>query len=86
MPVTKVIEVIGSSTESSDDAVQQALLAASRSIRGIRRIEVLSTSCEVADGQIDRWEVLVKIHFPVEARDEAVASSPEGPMKRPNAN
>ena len=68
MPVTKVIEVIGSSTESSDDAVQQALLAASRSIRGIRRIEVLTTSCDVVDGQIERWEVLVKIHFPVEPR------------------
>lgn len=68
MPVTKVIEVIGSSSESSDDAVQQALLAASRSIRGIRHIEVLSTSCDVVDGQIEQWEVLVKIHFPVEPR------------------
>jgi len=68
MPVTKVIEVIGSSTESSDDAVQQALVAAARSIRGIRRIEVVSTSCAVTDGQIDRCEVLVKIHFPVEPR------------------
>ncbi len=68
MPVTKVIEVIGSSTESSDDAVHQALLAAARSIRGIRKIEVLSTSCDVVDGQIERWEVLVKIHFPVEPR------------------
>jgi len=68
MPVTKVIEVIGSSDQSSDDAVHQALLAASRSIRGIRSIEVISTSCEVADGQIARWEVLVKIHFPVEPR------------------
>ena len=68
MPVTKVIEVIGSSTESSDDAVQQALVAAARSIRGSRRSVVLSTSCEVTDGQIERWEVLVTIHFPVEPR------------------
>ena len=68
MTVTKVIEVIGSSTESSDDAVREALLAASRSIRGIRKIEVVSTTCEVADGQIARWDVLVKILFPVEPR------------------
>jgi flavin-binding protein dodecin len=66
--VTKVIEVIGSSTESSDDAVREALSAASRSVRGISLIEVISTSCEVADGRITRWDVLVKMQFPVEPR------------------
>ncbi|MDX6523551.1 MAG: Dodecin [Gaiellales bacterium] len=68
MGVTKVIEVIGSSTESSDDAVREALSAASRSVRGISLIEVISTSCEVADGRITRWDVLVKMQFPVEPR------------------
>ena len=68
MGVTKVIEVIGSSTESSDDAVREALSAASRSVRGISLIEVISTSCEVADGRITRWDVLVKMRFPVEPR------------------
>jgi dodecin len=66
--VTKVIEVIGSSTESSDDAVRQALTAAARSVRGIRKIEVVSTSCEVTDGQVSRWDVPVKMQFPVEPR------------------
>ncbi len=68
MTVTKVIEVIGSSTESSDDAVRQALVAATRSIRGITKIEVMSLTCEVADGTITRWDVLVKMLFPVEPR------------------
>jgi dodecin len=68
MAVTKVIEVIGSSTESSDDAVRQALTAAARSVRGIRKIEVVSTTCEVTDGQVSRWDVLVKMQFPVEPR------------------
>jgi dodecin len=66
--VTKVIEVIGSSTESSDDAVREALAAASRSVRGISLIEVISTTCQVADGGITRWDVLVKMQFPVEPR------------------
>jgi flavin-binding protein dodecin len=66
--VTKVIEVIGSSTESSDDAVREALSAASRSIRGITRIDVTSISCEVRDGHIARWDVLTKMQFPVEPR------------------
>ena len=68
MGVTKVIEVIGSSTESSDEAVREALSAASRSIRGITRIEVTSISCEVKDGHISRWDVLAKMQFPVEPR------------------
>ena len=68
MGVTKVIEVIGSSSESSDDAVREALSAASRSIRGITRIEVVSITCEVKDGHIERWDVLAKLQFPVEPR------------------
>ncbi len=68
MGVTKVIEVIGSSAESSDDAVREALSAASRSVRGITRIEVISISCEVKDGHIARWDVLAKMQFPVEPR------------------
>jgi dodecin len=68
MPVTKIIEVIGSSSEGSDDAVREAVSAASRSIRGISNVEVVSVNCEVADGAIARWSALVKIAFPVEPR------------------
>jgi len=67
--VTKVIDVIGSSTESSDDAVRKALDAATRSIRGITKLEIVSTTCEVSDGQITRWDVLVRMLFPVGPRE-----------------
>jgi flavin-binding protein dodecin len=68
MSVTKVIEVIGSSSEGSDAAVREALAAASRSIRGITAIEVVQVTCTVEDGGISRWDALVKIQFPVEPR------------------
>lgn len=68
MPVTKVIEVIGSSPNGSDDAVREAFAAASRSIRGISRIDIVSVSVVVEDGEIARWEALVKVQFPVEPR------------------
>jgi len=68
MTVTKVIDVIGSSPEGSDAAVREALSAAQRSIRGITSIEVNQVSCVVEDGAIARWDVLVKIYFPVEPR------------------
>jgi dodecin len=68
MPVTKIIEVIGSSSEGSDDAVRQAVSSAGRSIRGISNVEVVSISCDVEDGAVARWKALVKIAFPVEPR------------------
>ena len=66
MAVTKVIEVIGHSGQSSDDAVREAVTAASRSIRGISRVDVVSTSCTVSEDRVVSWDVLVKISFPVE--------------------
>jgi flavin-binding protein dodecin len=66
MAVTKLIDVVGHSSKSADDAVREAISAASRSIRGITRADVVSTSCQVADGQIVSWDVTVKIAFPVE--------------------
>jgi dodecin len=69
MPVTKVIEVIGSSSQGSDAAVREAVSAAGRSIRGISAVEVISMSCDVEDGNIARWNVLVKLSFPVEPRE-----------------
>jgi flavin-binding protein dodecin len=68
VPVTKVIEVVGRSPEGSDDAVRQALTAASRSIRGISRAEVVSIDCDVADGAVTAWNVRLKVLFPVESR------------------
>jgi flavin-binding protein dodecin len=66
--VTKVIEVIGSSPTSSDDAVREAVAAAAKSIRGISQVDVVDVTCEVDQGVITRWNALVKISFPVEPR------------------
>jgi flavin-binding protein dodecin len=66
--VTKVIEVIGSSGTSSDDAVREAVAAASKSIRGITHVDVIEVTCDVEQGVVTRWNALVKISFPVEPR------------------
>jgi dodecin len=69
MPVTKVIEVIGTSSDGADAAVREAVAAASRSIRGISHVDIVSVDCVVEKDQIVRWNALVKIAFPVESRD-----------------
>lgn len=61
----KVIEVIGVSTDSFDDAVNQAVSKASESIRGITGIEVAKLSGEVRDGAISHYKATVKLAFVV---------------------
>jgi hypothetical protein len=43
MAVVKIIELVGSSTSSSDDAVQQALAEARKTLRNIKAVDVVST-------------------------------------------
>ena len=68
MSVTKVIEVIGTSSGGIDEAVREAVRSASRSIRGITKVDVIEVTCDVEQGEIARWNALVKISFPVEPR------------------
>ena len=66
MAVIKTIELVGVSTESWRDAAVQALSEASRTIRGISGMEVLDTSCNVADGAISEYLTHVRIRFRIE--------------------
>jgi flavin-binding protein dodecin len=68
VPVTKVIEVIGSSDQGSDEAVREAVTSAGRSIRGISHVDIVSVTCDVENGAVVRWHALVKLSFPVEPR------------------
>jgi dodecin len=65
--VVKVIELVGSSESSFSDAVRNAVRAASRTIRGIRGVEVVSSTAEVsADGELSLYKVTCKVAFLVE--------------------
>lgn len=66
MAVIKTIDLVGVSNESWRDAANQALAEASRTIRGISGMEVLDTSCSVADGKITEYLTHVRIKFRIE--------------------
>lgn len=66
MAVIKTIDLVGVSTESWRDAAAQALAEASKTIRGITAMEVLDTSCNVADGKISEYLTHVRIRFRIE--------------------
>jgi flavin-binding protein dodecin len=65
-PIYKKIEVIGTSTSSMEEAVQNALTRASETVRNMRWFEVVETRGAIKDGQVDRWQVTVKVGFTLE--------------------
>ncbi len=67
MSVTKIIEVVGRSSESSDAAVKNALAEAGRNIRDIKALDVVSVG--LRGDNMDEWGALVRISFLVENVD-----------------
>jgi flavin-binding protein dodecin len=61
----KIIEIIGVSPHSFEDAVNQAVSKAGESIKGITGVEVISQSAEVKDATVSRYLVRVKLSFVV---------------------
>jgi flavin-binding protein dodecin len=66
--VTKIIELVGSSTESSDAAVKAALAEASATLRNIKAVDVVSTG--LRGDNLDEWRAFVRISFLVERVSE----------------
>jgi flavin-binding protein dodecin len=66
--VVKIIELVGSSTESSDAAVQAALNDARQTLRNIKAVDVVSTG--LRGDNLDEWRALVRISFLVERVSE----------------
>ena len=62
--MTKIIEVVGGSPESSDAAVKAALDEARGSLRNIKAVDVVSTG--LRGPNLDEWRALVRISFLVE--------------------
>jgi dodecin len=62
--VTKIIELVGSSSRSSDDAVRQALNEARQTIRNIKAVDVVSTG--LRGENLEEWRAHVRISFLIE--------------------
>lgn len=62
----KIIEVIGSSEKSWEDAAENAVVDASKTIRGIVGLDVINQTAKVEDGKIKKFKTTLKIAFEVE--------------------
>jgi flavin-binding protein dodecin len=71
MPVLKVIEIMGDSSKSWEDAATEAVTEAAKTVHGIKSVWIQDQSAIVANGKITRYRVTCKITFEVEGRPKA---------------
>ena len=66
MSTVKVVELIGTSTKSWEDAAASAIEEASETVKGITGLEVSAQTARVKDNKIIEYRTTVKIAFLVE--------------------
>jgi flavin-binding protein dodecin len=62
----KLVELVGSSKTSIEDAVQNAIGKAAESLRNLRWFQVAETRGYIEDGKVAYWQVTVKVGFTIE--------------------
>lgn len=64
--VYKKIELTGSSTKSIEDAINNAIAQAGKTMRNLRWFEVVDVRGHIEDQAVQHWQVTVKIGFTLE--------------------
>lgn len=62
----KVIELVGSSTTGTDDAIQTAIAMASLTLKNLNWFEVVETRGHIVDGKVAHYQVTLKVGFRIE--------------------
>ena len=74
MPVTtemkdhvyKILELVGSSEKSIEDAIQNAITRASKTIREMKWFEVVQTRGHIENGSVRHYQVTLRVGFTLE--------------------
>jgi hypothetical protein len=66
MSVYKVIELVGTSTESWEAAANEAVVMAKKSLRELRIAEVIKLDVRLDDGDIVEYRVRMNVSFKYE--------------------
>ncbi|KAA5605999.1 dodecin domain-containing protein [Roseospira marina] len=65
--VYKIVEVVGSSSTSIEDAVQGAVARASQTLDNLRWFEVLETRGHIENGKVGHYQVRLRIGFTLDS-------------------
>jgi hypothetical protein len=67
--VYKVVELVGTSTSSWEEAAKSAVERASKSLRDLRIAEVVELDMQVNQGKVEQYRAKVKVSFKYEDED-----------------
>ena len=66
--VYKLIELTGTSATGIEDAVNNALARAAKTVRELRWFQVTETRGEIANGKVAHWQVTLKVGFTLDEK------------------
>ena len=61
--VYEVVEIVGTSKTSIEDAIQSAIAKASKTVRELRWFEVAQSRGQIEDGKVALYQVILKVGF-----------------------
>jgi flavin-binding protein dodecin len=59
----KIIEIAGTSTESYEKAIKNAIEEASKTLKGLSWFEVNQMRGGIKDGKVDEYQIILKVGF-----------------------
>jgi flavin-binding protein dodecin len=62
----KLIELVGSSPISSDEAIKNAISKAAKTVKHMNWFELVETRGHIVDGQVAHFQVTIKVGFRIE--------------------
>ncbi|MCX4820867.1 dodecin family protein [Streptomyces sp. NBC_01142] len=65
----RVTEIVGTSPEGVDQAIRNGITRASQTLRGLDWFEMTEVRGQIVDGQIQHWQVGLKVGFRLEESD-----------------
>jgi flavin-binding protein dodecin len=65
--VYKIIELAGSSKDSIEGAIQNAVAKAADSLHHLRWFQVMETRGQIESGTVAHYQVIIKVGFTIEA-------------------
>jgi flavin-binding protein dodecin len=64
--VYKLVELTGSSKTNIEDAIQNAIVKASQTVRHMHWFQVIDTRGTIDNGKVEYWQVTIKVGFRLE--------------------
>ncbi len=65
--VYKAVELVGSSATSIEDAIENAIGTAAKTLKHLEWFEVLETRGHIVDGKVGHYQLVLKVGFRIEA-------------------